>query len=311
MSVLWDDALVSRPLVLEQLWREQSAWSRTADAMKARIDRARLTALVIVVVVAATATTATAVSDTAPWLGRALAALAALGSALLPTMRPAWSGKQLRDWTRARSVAEALKADIHLWLAEAGPFVGDASATELLARANKLKLDAADLLPRLVEPLMRNLPAVHDLPSFFAVRVEGQFRDYYDRKVGEIRRRIVVFRWIEIGLGVAGAVLGVVAAVIGASFAAWIAVLATIGTALSAHVSATRYEFQLIEFSRTSEELRQIYAAAALGIGADELRRLATRAERVISVENQGWMAKLAEDPPVHQAPGPPPAKPD
>jgi hypothetical protein len=35
-----------------------------------------------------------------------------------------------------------------------------------------------------------------------------------------------------------------------ASFAGWIAVLATVGTALSVHVAATRYEFQLIEFSR-------------------------------------------------------------
>jgi hypothetical protein len=27
------------------------------------------------------------------------------------------------------------------------------------------------------------------------------------------------------------------------------------------------------------------------------------RAERVISVENQGWMVKLAEDPPVQETP--------
>jgi len=30
----------------------------------------------------------------------------------------------------------------------------------------------------------------------------------------------------------------------------------------------------------------------------DQLRELAVKAEDVISVENQGWMARLAEDPP-------------
>jgi hypothetical protein len=29
-------------------------------------------------------------------------------------------------------------------------------------------------------------------------------------------------------------------------------------------------------------------------------------AEAVISIENQGWMAKLAEDPPGHEAPAAP-----
>ncbi len=98
--------------------------------------------------------------------------------------------------------------------------------------------------------------------------------------------------------------LGDVAAVVGALFVGWIAVLATVGTALSVHVVATRYEFQLIEFSRTAEELRQISAAvAAERIGEEELRALVVHVERVISVENQGWMAKLAEDPPAQKAP--------
>jgi hypothetical protein len=68
-------------------------------------------------------------------------------------------------------------------------------------------------------------------------------------------------------------------------------------------VAATRYEFQLIEFSRTAEELRQIKSRAdEPGVDHDELGKLAARAERVISVENQGWMAKLAENPPEQKA---------
>ena len=295
-----------RPELLDELWREQSVWSRTANRMKARIERARLGALLIVVAVALCATGATALHGSAPVLGRVLAGAAALGSAVLPLLRPAWSGVRLKDWTRARSVSEALKADVYLWLAGAGPFADDPHAVVLRERTDRLRRDAADLMSQCagVDPADRDLPAVHDLPSFFAVRVHGQYEDYYRAKVAFIAGRIRRFRLIEIGLGVLGAALGAAAAAFGASFAGWIAVLATAGTALSVHVSATRYEFQLIEFSRTAEELRQIaVAAAADGIGADELKALAVRAERVISVENQGWMAKLAEDPPAQTAP--------
>ena len=296
---------MDHPALLDQLWNEQSIWSQTANRMKANIERARLWALVIVVAVATGATAATAVHEAAPWLGKGLAALAASGSAVLPMLRPSWSGKKLKDWTRARSVSEALKGDVYLWLAQTGPFMHDAGAAQLRERTDNLKRDAADLNPHHagIQPVQRGLPAVHDLPSFFEIRVKGQYQDYYEKKAVVIARRIRLFRRFEIGLGVIGAVLGAAAAIVGASFASWIAVVATIGTALSVHVAATRYEFQLIEFSRTAQELRQIKSRAdEPGVDDDELRKLAARAERVISVENQAWMAKLGEDPPEQKA---------
>jgi hypothetical protein len=77
--------------------------------------------------------------------------------------------------------------------------------------------------------------------------------------------------------------------------------------AVAAHVAATRYEFQRIEFARTAEELRQIKARADRpDVTVQELHRHARRAERVISIENQGCMAKLAEDPADQKAPEPP-----
>jgi hypothetical protein len=73
------------------------------------------------------------------------------------------------DWTRARSVSEALKADVYLWLAGAGPFADNPTAAVLRERTDKLRRDAADLLPQRkgIEPERRDLPAVHDLPSYF------------------------------------------------------------------------------------------------------------------------------------------------
>jgi hypothetical protein len=287
--------------LIEELWREQSLWSRTSNRMKQRIDRARLAALLLVVAVAVCGTAAGALADALPVPARWLAGLAALGAAALPALRPAWSGARLRDWTRARSVSEALKTAVHLWLAQAGPYAADPSGAELRKRTDRLRADAADLLHhrRGIEAQERSLPAVHDGSSYFDVRVRGQIDGYYLPKAEQRRASLRRFRIIEIGIGAAGAVLGGAAAVVGASFASWIAVLATVGTALATHVAAGRYEFQLIEFSRTAERLRQLDAAARAG---GDRRALAEKAEEVISVENQGWMAKLAEEPPAQRA---------
>ncbi|HEY0815915.1 MAG TPA: DUF4231 domain-containing protein [Pseudonocardia sp.] len=289
-----------RPAVLDQLWNEQSVWSQTADRMKAGIERARLVALLLVVVGAMAGTAAAALSEVQPLTGKVLAGVAAVASATLPFLRPAWSGKRLKDWTRARSVSEALKTDVHLWLVGARPYSNDPHADELRKRTDALLVDVADLVRHQggVEAKSRELPAISNVATYFAIRVVGQIDGYYARKATFIQGRIRLFRSIEIALSAVGAAMGVLAAVFGGSFSAWIAVVATIGTALSVHVAATRYEFQLIEFLRTAERLRQLKSRAQdAGLSRQQLLRLVRRAEDVISVENQGWMAKLAEEP--------------
>jgi hypothetical protein len=135
-------------------------------------------------------------------------------------------------------------------------------------------------------------------------RTDKQFEGYYRSKATSIAGRIRLFRWIEIGLGPLGAVLGGLAAVLGASFAGWIAVF---GHGRHGAVGARGGDPVRVPAHRVlppAEELRQISTAAAeAGVTEEELRKLAVRAERVISVENQGWMSKLAEDPPAQKAP--------
>jgi SMODS and SLOG-associating 2TM effector domain 1/Protein of unknown function (DUF4231) len=298
---------VPHPPLLAEVWREQAGWSRAADRMKDGIARARIAALVIVVLVAVFGTTAAALGEALHPLGRWLAALAAVGSVSLPPLRKLWSGTRLQNWTRARSVSEAMKADVYLWLARVRPFTDDADAAKLRERIDRLRADAADLASAAERgtPTARDLPAVHDLATYFDIRVGGQYAEYYRPRVRAIERRLGWFRAVGFVLGAIGAVLGGAAVLLATSFAAWIAVVSTVATAVAVHVSATRYEFQRIEFARTAEELRRIKTRAEQpGVAEQELHRLARRAERVISIENQGWMAKLAEDPADQKAPG-------
>lgn len=268
--------------------------------MKSRIEQARLVALLLVVVAAVAGTTAATLSEAQPVASKVLAGVAAAASAALPFLRPAWSGKRLKNWTRARSVSEAIKTDVYLWLTGARPYGNDPLARELRKRTDALFVDAADLVPYQggIEPNDRDLPAVSTVASYFDIRATDQIDKYYAPQAEFIQRRIKLFRGIEIALSATGAIMGIVAATVGTSLAAWIAVVATIGTALSVHVSATRYEFQLIEFLRTAERLRQLRSQSEVaGLTQQQLLRLVRRAEDVISVENQGWMAKLAEEP--------------
>jgi hypothetical protein len=78
---------------------------------------------------------------------------------------------------------------------------------------------------------------------------------------------------------------------------AWIAVVTTISAAVAAHVGAARYEYQLIEYLRTADELSQLRRDAAATTSAAELDQLVVRCERIISIQNEGWMAKLSAMP--------------
>ncbi|MFI9388490.1 DUF4231 domain-containing protein [Kutzneria sp. NPDC052558] len=291
--------------LVADLWRQQSLWSRTADRMKRRISRARTAALAVTVTVAVLAALAGVLAAEVPVASRVLAVAAAFGAALLPRLRPAWSGRALRDWTRARSVSEALKSEVFLWLAKAGPYRGDPDGVGLLERSNQLRDVGGDLLRHQagVTPDQRPTPDVHDVPSYFEARVSDQIHTYYRPRAAELQKALRRFRAVELGLAVLAAAIGAVAAVLGGSeWTVWIAVVTTIGAALAVHVAAARHEYQLIEFLHTAQRLEVLSARASTESTADGLDALAVAAEQVISIENEAWMAKLAEDPPDHRA---------
>lgn len=288
---------------VNDLWRQQSLWSLTANRMKRQIARARALSLAVTVAAAALGALAGVLAGPAPTASRVLIALAAFGVAAIPLLRPGWSGRKLRDWTRARSVSEALKSEIHLWLARAGQYQDDQQGIRLRKKASKVRSDGADLLRYQtgITPSERELPPIHDLTSYFEVRVTQQIKSYYRLKAARLQSVLRSFRAAEIALALIGAVLGATAAAVGGSrLIPWIAVITTVTAAIAVHVAATRYEFQLIEFLRTADRLEQLQSEAA-GASAEQLSLLAVAAEHVISIENEGWMAKLAEEPPMLQ----------
>jgi SMODS and SLOG-associating 2TM effector domain 1/Transposase/Protein of unknown function (DUF4231) len=304
-GVAENDVVASANFV-EELWRVQSSWSQVANQMKKRIERTRTFALILVIAVALLGASAAALASSSATLSRVFAAAAALGAGLLPLLQASWSGKALRDWTTARSLAEALKSNIYLWLARAGAYGGDQDASLLRMTTDEIRASGADLLKHhlRITPQVRQLPDVYDARSYFAARVVGQVEGFYRPTANRLASRVVRLRRIQTFIALAGAGLGALAAGLRLNLASWIAVVTTIGTALAVHVAATRYDYQTLEFLRTADRLSRLTEEADATSSASELDALILQAEEAILTENKGWMAKFTEGPPIQPIAG-------
>ncbi len=282
--------------LVDAVWGRQSVWSQTANMLKARIDRLRSVMLGLGVASAVLTTLAAQASSLSTGTGKALSLLAGVAVGLVPLVRARLGRDAVSRWTRARAVSEELKAEVYQFLAGVGPFRGPDRGPVLLQRSQQVQDEAADLLEHTVglEPSPREVPAVHDVGSYVRGRLAPQIR-WYEGRSSDLARRLSWARRVELVLSVAGVVLAAVAASFAIdAAAAWVAVVTTVTAALSSHVAASRWEYQLVEYLRTAGELRRLHEAwlGAATSGDAEADWLVDRCEQVVSVQNEGWMAR-------------------
>jgi len=66
-----------------------------------------------------------------------------------------------------------------------------------------------------------------------------------------------------------------------------------VAASLSAHVAASRYDHQIVEFLRTAQQLEHVIERHAEGTISDAA--MVDACEQVISVENQAWMTNWSK----------------
>ena len=297
-------------------WDQQSIWSKAADRLRKNLHWARVTALVLTAAAAVLVTAAaqaTSLSDTPKsvltWATFTCASLAALSQALI---RP---GK-VHERMRTRSVSESLKSILYGYLAGVSPYRGADRDDVFRQKIDAVLRDAADLSDRIigVKAASRDLPRVHDVDSYISARVEGQIRQYYQPKSVAMLRNARFFRVTETALAVAAAGLSAAAGVSGKGWVAWLPVITTISAALAAEAAFQRYSVLAVEYARTSAELERLLRdrrSATHDAAADDA--FVTAAERVISQQNEAWMARgfaVAESAAPPQLPSAPQASP-
>lgn len=283
---------------LEEAWRQQQRWSRTAGRLKSRIVASRVSALTLTLIGAALAATATQLSvDAASSQGaRTAAVAAAFAVGLVPTLRVVFDRGMVSDWTRMRAISEALKSEIVTCLAGVSPYRGPDRLEVLAGNVRKVLRDGEELAHHLPAalPAPAPLPDISDVAGYVRVRLIGQIERYYRPKAREMNHRLIVSRNIQAGLAVAGAALGVLALIPDVHSVAWIGVATTAATAVAAYAAESRFLYQFIEYSRTVQQLDSLldgYQAAGSHTPASD-DDLVAQCERVISIQNEGWMVK-------------------
>lgn len=290
--------------VAERAWEQQSVWSQIANGLKRDLQRSR-NVLLALTVVGALLSAAAVVAGLGSELGKGLAALGGAAVGIAAIARARAGGDAVQTWTRARSVAEAIKSEVYLYQARAGVYGKPRRERVLDERVETIERDAANLAPHKagVKPARRALPPVIDAATYVRERIDVQIGDFYRPRAAELRRRIRRIRDAQLALSALGVAIAAVAAFTGSdAVAVWIPALTTIAGAVSAHAAAERYEYLLVEYVRTADELERLRdrRGSAAGLSDEELIRAA---EQVISIQNEGWLAKLTTEP----APGPGP----
>ena len=158
---------------VEWAWQRQSVWSQTADKLKAGPARVWEFRLGLTVAAAALALAGSQLKAVSLPASVALATAAAVALAAVGLLRARQNVEQVRRWTRARSVSEALKTEVFLFLTQTGAYDGPDRDSRLDAEVQRLEQEAGDLqrYTEGVHARARPLPAVRDVASYLAVRV--------------------------------------------------------------------------------------------------------------------------------------------
>jgi hypothetical protein len=219
--------------------------------------------------------------------------------ALAPIVARAAGRDAVQAWTRMRSVSESLKADTFRYLAGVAPFGGPDRDEVLLRRLDERMADADDLVgyTTTIEPVDRDLPPVSDPASYLVHRLDAQITGYYRPAARRMAVRAARVRWVTTVLSGTAAALTAVAGVMGgAGLTVWVGVVTTVTTALTGYGAAQRYDYQQLEFARTANQLDRLRTGRLSGHDYTDDDTFVAESERIISISNEGWMAKLADE---------------
>lgn len=279
-------------------WTKQSEWSQAASNAKAALFRLRFGALSLTVAAAVLATLSIQLSGLSAAVGTVLGAAATLALGVLAILQSFTKPEKIQDWTRARSVGEALKAETFTYLAGVTPYRGADRDEKFLVTVDGVLADAADLsrLTVGVVAKQRALPAVVDVTSYTTLRIDQQIDEYYKPQSVLMRKRANQFRWIQIGLSAVALVLSFASTVTGRQgFLLWAPVIATVIASVAAFTAVQRYAALSEEYARTYEQLQRLKLTRGDASGSDPAAAddaFVADAERVISIQNESWMAR-------------------
>lgn len=275
-------------------WQQQTIWSQAANKLKDKLFHIRSWTLGLVVSAAILATAASQVTEYHTLAGKVLAGVASFSAIVAAILQKQAGRDAVATWTQARSVSEAFKAQVYLYLTSAPPYAtGDPDAT-LLARLDSVANAAANIRDRTIgiAPDPAKEPQARDVATYIDERVRGQI-DYFTKQSATNTRCATIFRGIGTFLAVVAAVLSAVAAATDVHhLAPWLAVITTVTGAVAAEAAFRRHEALGNEYAQARAELESLLVEYnQAGATQDAGRRLVSATELVLSTQNTAWLA--------------------
>lgn len=297
--------------IVEEIWQQHMEWSVAADKFKSDISFWRSSVLVFAISGAFFATISTQVP---PGIAQQFMAwVGAVFLAVIPIVTPRkLSAKQTKDWIRARSISEGLKAELYTYFAQAGPYTEPTNVpTETLRdRSREITQSADDLVKHLATiQVQAILPPDFSSPEDYLDRRVIDQINWYTNKARIHADKASRLRSIEFYLAIAAALLAAATGMWGEmltlggwsiEIGVWVAVLTTIGGTLTAHIAAARYDHIVTSYSATAHQLRHLKMQWPPSGGGNapssEWSDFIRQCEDTISKENESWMAKWVKE---------------
>jgi len=296
---------------LLQVWKDYRQAAARARVLKKRLQSGRLRIAMLGIAGAACgamviqSSTWSAWLSTAPWIPSAFGAGGAvcLGLVAVFSQHVLRTGFE-RDWVLLRSIAEALKSEAFIFMAQVRAHGGVDGEDRLSSRAKKLLGNGLPGLSVSIAPQdeIAGLPEnwLSDA-DYIRLRVQDQIERFYRPQSLNEARKVVLVRRTAFLLGVIGAGLGGFAAVDtdSAWAAAWIGVIGTTTGAVAAYLYAERSEYLATSYDLTARRLDwlivdwQRQKAKHPDASPSEF---IVACEQAISVENAAWVAEWTTD---------------
>lgn len=296
------DTNLSRDFVTT--WEEYRKASKRSAQFKTTFNRSRTVALVLTIVGATLGVFADQSTD---WLaGGSLAVIVPKVLAIVSAIClgiVAYLSKDLissstdKKWVIARSQAEALKSEAHIYMVKAPPFDTDQRDEVLATKVKEILGDGVETTPMTDEEMWKRIPKDWlTMGDYLKVRVDDQIT-WFRKKAATYHKLLKRFRTVTFTLGFVSAILGAVAAALSETVwpAAWIAVIGSITGALTAFSFAGKYQYLMTSYEITAVRLTFLYNEWDR-IPDDEKEARAgeyvQKFEETLAHENSSWIAK-------------------
>ena len=270
-----------------EMWGKHEAWSRTADYYKMMALRYRMA--VLGTLAGSAVLTVVAAQFNPFWLPVTSITVAVLTATLVVAgiwFRAAKEPAERDRWTKARMIAEQVKAEVCKYLAGAAPY-RDPRAVPLL-KENVARIEGDEKM----HEFATTAPPIKDLRSYVEHRVYEQI-GYHRATAEQLQRDLKRLRMAEYVFQGMAAALAAVGAVQGYQLAVWAGLLTTIAGAVTAHIAQSGYDRLIARYLRTVIDLEELLNTLPDRPDLVAQDGFVTSCEQVIARQNDDWLAQL------------------